>query len=49
MSKLSIIYYLSQEVMNLKSSLNSLFSVNNLKDHELIFINDDANESVIKI
>ncbi|AAP56732.2 putative glycosyl-transferase [Mycoplasmoides gallisepticum str. R(low)] len=49
MSKLSIIYYLSQEVMNLKSSLNSLFSINNLKDHELIFINDDANESVIKI
>ncbi|WP_228444820.1 glycosyltransferase family 2 protein [Mycoplasma tullyi] len=49
MSNLSIIYYLSQEVMNLKSSLNSLFNINNLKDHELIFINDDANENVIKI
>ncbi len=49
MSKLSIIYYLSQEVINLKNSLNSLFSMSNLKDHELIFINDDVNESVIKI
>ncbi|MDC4182761.1 glycosyltransferase family 2 protein [Mycoplasma bradburyae] len=49
MSKISIIYYLSQEVMNLKTSLNSLFNINNLKDHELIFINDDVNENVIKI
>ncbi|WP_255565867.1 glycosyltransferase family 2 protein [Mycoplasma sp. E35C] len=49
MSKISIIYYLSQEIINLKTSLNSLFNINNLKDHELIFVNDDVNENVIKI